>query len=320
MSMFSRREFGRTVLAGVPVVAALGSIQLGASAKISVGVSTDSYRDLPRVVGRDNVDDVIRALQAARVTGTEVAFSNFEPAPAPTAPFMAGSAAYPQRVVLTPEQILSMNTGARLALRAWRIQTTAAFFETVRGKLSAAGLAVHAGALAYDDSFTDDEIDATFRHAKMLGVATVSSPMTMAIAKRVIPFAERHRVAVAIHNQVDGNTGAAIATSDLDAALALSSCVTLKFDIGNVTASGRDTVAVLRRYLPRVSHVLVKDRLRNGGASQYFGEGDTPIAGVLNVLKASPGPIPVFIEYDYVGLRPPADEVAACVAYVSGRT
>jgi hypothetical protein len=64
--------------------------------------------------------------------------------------------------------------------------------------------------------------------------------------------------------------------------------------------------------------VLVRDRLRNGGTSQHFGEGDTPIVSVMKVLKTAPAPIPVFVEYDYVGLHTPTDEVAACVSYVRG--
>ena len=68
-----------------------------------------------------------------------------------------------------------------------------------------------------------------------------------------------------------------------------------------------------------MSHVLVKDRLRNGGASQPFGEGDTPIAAVLDAVKASARPAPAFVEYDYVGLHPIADEVDTLVAYVVAR-
>ena len=82
----------------------------------------------------------------------------------------------------------------------------------MRGKLAAAGITVHACALAFDDSLTDEEIDATFRQVKALGVTTISSPLTMAIAARLVPFAERHQIAVAIHNQVDGNAAGEIAT------------------------------------------------------------------------------------------------------------
>ena len=37
---------------------------------------------------------------------------------------------------------------------------------------------------------------------------------------------------------------------------------------------------------------------------------------VLKALKAAPAAIPVFVEYDYVGLRSPEDEVRASLEYV----
>ena len=138
----------------------------------------------------------------------------------------------------------------------------------------------------------------------------------MATATRLVPFAERHQVAVAIHNQVDGNPAGAIATPQLQRRVALSPAFKLKLDIGNMTASNCDAVAELRAHQSRVSYVLVKDRLRNGGASQPFGEGDTPITGVLDVLKESASSIPALVEYNYVGLRSSVDEVKASVAYM----
>jgi sugar phosphate isomerase/epimerase len=317
MTALSRRDFGRAVIAGVPLAAVMGSMRLSAAGPVALGVSTSSFRDLPRVTGRDNVDDVIRALQAVRATHIELAFANVEPAPPSTAPVMGGSAAYPRRIVFTPEEIAATNAAYRAALRTWRSQTALGFFEAVRGKLTAAGLTVHACAIAYDDSFTDDEIDATLRQVKALGVTTVSSPLTMATAARLVPFAERHQVSVAIHNQMDGNAAGAIATPRLEEALALSPAFRLKLDIGNLTASNRDAVAELREHQARVSHVLVKDRLRNGGASQPFGEGDTPIAGVLNLLETCAFPIPALAEYDYMGLHSSVDEVTASVVYLA---
>ena len=319
MTAFSRREFGRVVVAGLPAALVLGSASLSARARVVVGVSTSSFRDLPRVTGRDNVDDVIRAVQAVRASHLELALANVEPAPPSVAPVMGGSAAYPRRVVLSPEEVAATNAGARSALRTWRGSAPAAVFDDARRKLTTAGLTVHACSVSYNDSFTDDEIDATFRQVKALGVSTISSPLTMAMASRIVPFAERHQVRVAVHNQVDANAAGAIATGQLKDVLALSTVFTLKLDIGNVTASNGDAIAELRRHQARVSHVLVKDRLRNGGGSQPFGEGDTPIAGVLEVLKTSTRPIPALVEYDYIGLHPMTDEVSALVEYVTRR-
>ena len=313
MAVLSRREFGGLV-AGVPLTAVLGSARLFAS-QMPVGVSTSSFRDLPRVTGRDNLDDVMRALMAVRVTHVELAFANLQPAPPSVAPVMGGSAAYPRRVVMSPEEIAATDSSARAALRAWRLDAPAAGFERMRGKLASAGLTVHAGALAYNYSFSDDEIEATFRQAKALGVTTISSPLTLAMARRLVPFAHRHQVSVAIHNQADGNPGGAIDTPALKEALALSPALALKLDIGNLTASNRDAVAQLRDYRSCVSYVLVRDRLRNGGASQMFGEGDTPIKNVLAALQSSSPTIPAMIEYDYVGLRSPVDELKASLAY-----
>jgi sugar phosphate isomerase/epimerase len=313
MAVLSRRAFGG-VIAGVPLAAAMGSARLFA-AELPVGVSTASFRDLPRVTGRDNLDDVMRALKAARATHVELALANLEPAPPSVAPVMGGSAAYPRRIVMTPEEIAATDSAARDALRAFRLNAPIKTFEYMRGKLAAAGLTVHACALAYNDSFSSDEIDGTFRQAKALGVTTISSPLTMGMARRLVPFAERHQVSVAIHNQADGNPGGAIDTPALKDALALSPAFMVKLDIANITASNRDAVAELREYRSRVSHVLVRDRLRNGGASQPFGEGDTPIRDVLATLRSSSPTIPALIEYDYVGLRSTVDEVKASLAY-----
>jgi hypothetical protein len=317
MTPLSRREFGKVVVVGLPLSAVLGSIRLAALTDVVLGVSTSSLRELPRVTGRDNVDDVIKSLKSVGVTHIELAMANVEPAPPSTAPVMGGSNSYPRRIVLSPEEVAATNAGARAALRKWRLQTGAGMFDGVRARFAAAGITLHACSIGFNDSFTDAEIDATFRQVKALGVSTISSPMTLAMAKRLVPFAEKHHVAVAMHNQMDGNTAWMIATPQLAAALALSPAFRLKLDIGHLTASNHDAVAAFREYQSRVSFVSVRDRLRNGGASQPFGEGDTPIAKVLNVLASSTTAIPAFVDYDYIGLRSPIDEVAASIAYLA---
>jgi sugar phosphate isomerase/epimerase len=260
---------------------------------------------------------VIRALQAVQATHVDLDFANVEPAPPDTGPRVGGTPAYPQLIILTPAQIAAIKAQARKDLRVWRSRTELPYFDDVHRRLTAAGLTVHACSLAYDESFTDDEIDTTFRQAKALGASTISSPMTMATAARLVPFATRHQMTVAIHNQVDGNAAGAIATDQLSAALALSPAFTLKLDVGNLTASNCDAVAELRERQARVSYVLVKDRLRNGGASRHFGEGDTPIPAVLEVLEGVKSPIPALVEYDYVGLYSSVEEVKAALSYLT---
>jgi sugar phosphate isomerase/epimerase len=315
MTDVSRRAFGKAIAAGLPLAAVFRSFPLHA-AQLSIGVSTFSFRELPRVPGRDNVDDVIAALRAVGATRIELSLQHVEPAPPNTAPVMGGSAAYPKRIVLTPEQVAETNAEAREALRHWRLGVPGRVLEDVRRKFASAGITVHAAAVGFNDSFTDAEIDAVLGQCKALGVSTVSSPLTMACAQRLVPFAERHGVAIAIHNQADGSADGAIDTPRLTQALALSPAFTLKLDIGSLAASNCDAADALRQYRGRVSFVLVRDRLRNGGASQPLGEGDTPIGAVLRVLEESAPSIPALIGYDYLGLRSPVEEVRACLAYL----
>src|SRR5436190_20369739 len=299
MRVISRREFGRVVIAAAPI--AWIARPLASAARCPVGVPTSAFTELPRVTGKDNVDAIIGAVKATGATHVELALSNVEPAPPSTGSFVGGTPAYPQRVVLTPEQVAAMNAEARSALRAWRLRTPPAAFEEVRDRFAAAGLTVLGCACGFNESFTDEEIEAVFRQVAALGVSTVSSPMTLQTARRLAPFAERHHVGVAIHPQSDGQAAGAIATADLADALAVSPSMTLKLDVGRVTASNADAVAVLRRHLDRVSAVVISDHLRNGGASQPLGEGDTPIKDVLAVVAASDRAIPVLVGYDYTG-------------------
>jgi sugar phosphate isomerase/epimerase len=314
MTAFTRREFGRMVVAGVPL--AWASTRAAAAGRLVIGVTTDSFRELPRVEGRDNVDDVLQAVRHVGATHIDLALAHLEPAPPSTAPFLGGSPAYPRLVVLSPQEIAATNSRARAALRTWRLRHDSAFVDDVRGRLSAAGLTAHACSVMFDESFTDEEIDVTFRQARALGASALSSPLTFEMASRLVPFAERHRLSVAIHNQMDGNADRAIATADLPRALALSPVFSVKLDVGHLTASNCDAVAELRAHLSRVSHVVLKDRLRNKGASQVFGEGDTPLRGVIEVVRDAPRPVPALVEYDYTGLRTPADEVAASMTFV----
>lgn len=316
MTLVSRRQFGSAVLAGIPLSTAMGRTVLSSAGRVTIGVATSSFRELPRVTGRDNVDDILAALRAVRATHVDLALASIEPAPPSVASRLGGSAAYPRRIVLSPEEVAATNAEARDALRRWRLATSGEHFARVGRTLADAGLTVHSASLALNSSFSDEELDAAFLHIKSLGVPGVSSPLTMAMAQRLVPLAERHGVSVAIHNQVDSGEAGHIGTTDLPAVLALSPAFRLKFDIGNVTASNVDAVAAFRRYEARIAHVVVKDRLRNGGPSQPLGEGDTPVAAVMAALRASDRPIPAFVDYDYVGLHSAADEVAASLAYL----
>ena len=58
----------------------------------------------------------------------------------------------------------------------------------------------------------------------------------------------------------------------------------------------------------------IKDRKKNQGANVVFGEGDTPIKPVLQLLKTKKWKIPANIEYEYKGADTVA-EMKKCADY-----
>ena len=160
MAAFTRREFGQVVIASLPLAAGLRATPLfGMDSALTLGVSTASFNDLARVPGRDNVDDVIRALKNVRATHIELALGNVEP-PAPnTGPTKGGSAAYPTLIADAAADCVD-HRRIPSRRRSWRLQTNTGFSDQVRQKFEDARITVHACALEYNDR-SPTTIDAT---------------------------------------------------------------------------------------------------------------------------------------------------------------
>jgi sugar phosphate isomerase/epimerase len=121
---------------------------------------------------------------------------------------------------------------------------------------------------------------------------------------------------VALHNSPNRQDPDAIATPEsFRAALALSKNFQLNLDIGNFTAAGFEAVAFVQENHAILSHLQLKDRTRNGARNEAFGDGDTPIADVVRLVRDKRLPIPLFVEYEYIGLGTPLEEVRRCLSF-----
>ena len=104
--------------------------------------------------------------------------------------------------------------------------------------------------------------------------------------------------------------------AQLARAAALSKQFRVNLDIGNFTAANQESVAYIQENHEKITHLIVKDRTRNNGGNEAFGAGDTPIKPVLALLRDRKFPIRVCVDYEYVGLGTPQEEVRKCLAYV----
>ena len=320
--MYSRRDFGKMALAAAPLSTALSATRLDSVVSgVRLGTITYSFRDLPRTPGKDNVDDIIKAVTACGIGEIELYSPNIEPASASAARPAASGPAYGVARARTPptrEQIAARKA-ERETLRKWRLETPASYYQDVRKKFDAAGISLFAYTLGFNPDFTDDEVEAGFQQAKALGVDLIASSTTVAMAQRVAPFADKHQVRVAVHgyaNVLDPNQFGS--PESFAKALAMSKYMRVNLDTGHFTAANYDAVAYIRENHDKITHLHIKDRKRGDGTNEPFGDGDTPIKPILVLLRDNKWPIRAFVEYEYPGMGTSVEEVKKCLDYMRG--
>ena len=296
----TRREFTTMALASAAVTMVPRWVSAQAQLPVHLGVQTYSYRAMPRPAGAaDSVDLVIQAMLDSGAKEAELWSPQIEP-PMPMGP---GTQVDPAE-----------RAAARERVRQFRLTTPLEHFTGIKKKFEAKGLSIYCFNLSFNDSFTDAEIDRGFEIAKALGVGVISVSTLLPTAKRVAPFADRHKLIVSMHNHArvtDPNECATL--ESFDEFMKLSTYYRLNLDIGHFTAANYDSIAYIRDHHDLITHLHVKDRKKNQGDNVSWGQGDTPIADVLKLLAARKSPIRAFIEYEYQGTGTPVEEVKKCL-------
>ena len=184
--------------------------------------------------------------------------------------------------------------------------------EELRKMFNAAGVNIHIHKCPFGQ--TDDAIDFNFQIAKALGCKAITTERNDDLAKRLAPFAEKHQIWVAFHN----HTNNIPTIENIDPLMQISDFIGFNLDIGHYVAGtkGKSPIPVIEKYHDKIISLHLKDRTADGG-NLPWGQGQTPIKEVLQVLKQDKWPIYGGIELEY-RVPPESDaikEVAKCVEY-----
>jgi sugar phosphate isomerase/epimerase len=187
-------------------------------------------------------------------------------------------------------------------LRKWRLTTPLSFFTLAGEKFRKAGVEVYALNYSFRDDFSDEEMARGFEFAKALGAKVLTASSNVSTAKRIDPFARKYKMRVGMHNHSNIRPNEFATPDDFAKAMeGNSEYICINLDIGHFTAAGFDAVDYLSRNHARVVTLHIKDRKRDQGDNVVFGEGDTPIKPVLDLLMKNRWKIPANIEYEYKG-------------------
>ncbi|SDH40993.1 sugar phosphate isomerase/epimerase family protein [Mucilaginibacter sp. P25] len=178
----------------------------------------------------------------------------------------------------------------------WRVSAPMDKFKEIRKMYHDAGVNIYAwkpNALGTKNS--DAEIDYAFNAGKALGVNHVTVELPDEVqTKRLGDIAAKHKMMVGYHAHTQ-------ATPTLwDAALAQSKHNGINLDIGHyVAGTSSSPVPFIEKYHDRITSMHIKDRKFHDGPNQPWGQGDTPIKEVLQLLKNNHYKFPATIELEY---------------------
>jgi sugar phosphate isomerase/epimerase len=311
---YSRREFAALTLAGLPAPWLPPSARLFAQARIEsringvqIGAITYSFRTIP------NAADIIKAYQTIGLGEMEL-MSNHAEALAGAPAGAGGGGGRRGRGAPTPEEQAARDAAAKV-LHDWRMASSAATFAPVRKKIEDAGIELRL--LCYNMNVRntkDDEIEYAFKMAEWLGVKAISTSTQVSMAKRLAPFADKHKILVGFHGHANTTDPDEVAKPESFAAvMAASKYHAANLDIGHYTEAGYDPVAFIQQHHARITNLHLKDKKKasNGGGNTPWGQGDTPIKAVLQLLQKNKWDIPANIEFEYEG--DPLVEVPKCL-------
>ena len=168
-------------------------------------------------------------------------------------------------------------------------------------------------------NWDDDQIDYAFKVAKAMGAKGVSDELNLESAKKMAPFAEKYGLKAIFHNHMQY----AEDPNACDPILAVSPAVALNFDSGHFFGStGRNPIEMIEKYHDRIVSLHIKDKTGPNtqptpNQNQVWGQGEMPLAEVLNYIKEKKYPIycDIELEYDVKPWSNAVKEVKTCVDY-----
>lgn len=199
----------------------------------------------------------------------------------------------------------------------WRAGATMEKFEQFKKMYAEKGVSIYAfKPRAFEKDNSDIDINYGLKAAKALGAShvTLEHPSDDNHTMKLGRMAAKHDMHVAYHGHLQQTP------TFWDTALKQSPNNMMNIDIGHYTAAGHtDTIALLTAKNDRIGSMHVKDRRNpeNGQENRPFGEGDTPIVKVLQLMRDNNYSFPASIELEYK-IPEGSDsvkEVAKCVEY-----
>ncbi len=278
---------------------------------VQLGVTTYSYLSMPH-----SAEEVLEYLLLAGISSIELRSVAEESLGIPQGPPRP-----PRGVELSENEkaeYAKATEAAREAQRKWRLSVPMQKYTDLRKMYNDAGVNIHIAKFA-PSTWSDEEIDYAYNATKVLGAYGITDELGEEACQRLGKFAEKHNSLAIFHTHGQFSQPG----FDIDKYLAYSPANRLNLDAGHYFGTtGLHPNDVIERLHDRIPSIHIKDKTGPKGnpanTNMPFGQGETPIADILLLLKKEKWPINVDVELEY---RIPegsdaAKEVTKCIEYM----
>ena len=273
---------------------------------VQIGAITYSFRSMP-----STAEDILKYVVRSGLSSIELMGEPAEQfAGVPTAGGGRGRRGRAQ----TEEQKKAQQQ-AQEQLLNWRLSVSMDKYRALRKLYNNAGVNIHIvkfGSIG-NEGMPDSEIDYYFNVAKTLGARGITRELSEEAAEKLGPFADKHKIMIGFHN----HTQMTPTTYD-GPILSHGKYLGLNLDVGHyVAGTSESPIPIIEKFHDRILSLHLKDRKVSGGPNMPFGQGDTPVALILQLMKRKGWTFPADIELEY---KVPegsdaVTEVARCVQF-----
>jgi hypothetical protein len=276
---------------------------------VDIGAISYSFRATP---ANSDAELMLSYLTTCGLTTVELMGNTAESfAGAPSPP------PFPRRRDMSDEEraaFMEQREAAQQEANQWRLSAPMEKYVELGQMYKDAGVTIDILKLG-DWRWPDELIDYAFNAAKAVGARGICFEVNDEGAERIAPFADKHQAIVGLHHHLQ----VADEGFSWDIPLSFSTNNMINFDVGHYfAATGESPVLFIERYHSRISHLHLKDRKFSGEKENLpWGEGETPLVEILQLLKREQYPIPAMIELEYEIPEDsdPVAEVTKCVEY-----
>jgi sugar phosphate isomerase/epimerase len=316
--MYTRRHFNKAALAAIPLANAWAGINPKVHG-VNIGVAGYSYYMLPR---QGQLDVMVHSMVDAGIGDCLL----FGPA---TEPVELADKARPARGggfggarggsggagragagggrgasggrgggrgPVSPEQAAALEE-----LHKWHLTVPLSYYTGIRKKFSDAGLQINAFDASFGTTTADEDLNRACEVTKALGAHFMMCAVTRSVAKRLAPISIRHGIKVGLQGRPNINStdlDAMAKPADFEEALGYSKNFGTSIDVGDATGGGWNALKFIQDTHSRVFALNLKDRTKTN-VSMPWGQGDSKIKEILQLVRDRKYPIRCYIDCDY---------------------